>query len=105
MIRYAMCLVEIVDCQLPWTGVAAGGEVTRKVTSAARPNRQLQDCDSSLAALIRDCWHHTPHRRPDFTSIVGRLEEMAAGLAQDSAGGQAARGNSRPASPSHMGAE
>ena len=71
-------MVEVVDGRLPWTGVAAGGEVTRKVTSAARPNKQLQDCDSSLAALIRDCWHHTPNRRPDFTSIVGRLEEMAA---------------------------
>ena len=54
MNRYAMCLVEVVDCQLPWTGVAAGGEVTRKVTSAARPNKQLQIWDLRKVAAKAD---------------------------------------------------
>ena len=36
---YAMCLVELVDCKLPWSGVAMGAEVPHRVTTAARPER------------------------------------------------------------------
>ena len=78
---YAMCLVELVDCRLPWTGVATGAEVPHKVTRGMRPRKQLEGTaerpvDERLAALIRDCWAQESSTRPDFTRIVHRVEEM-----------------------------
>jgi len=78
---YAMCLVELVDCKLPWSGVATGAEVPHKVTRGQRPRRQLQGTaerpvDERLASLIRDCWTQESERRPDFTTVVYRVEEM-----------------------------
>ena len=73
---YAMCLVELVDCKLPWTGVAMGAEVPHRVTTAARPERQLKKCNAQLAELIRDCWEQTPAERPNFSTVVRRLEIM-----------------------------
>jgi serine/threonine protein kinase len=78
---YAMCLVELVDCKLPWAGVATGAEVPHKVTRGQRPRRQLEGTaerpvDGRLAALIRDCWAQESERRPDFTTVVLGLEEM-----------------------------
>ena len=31
---YAMCLVELVDCKLPWNGVALGGKYNKRSTVA-----------------------------------------------------------------------
>jgi serine/threonine protein kinase len=78
---YAMCLVELVDCRLPWAGTATGAEVPHKVTRGQRPRNQLagtaeRPVDGRLAQLIRDCWGQEPTRRPDFTTIILRLEEM-----------------------------
>ena len=78
---FAMCLVELVDCRLPWTGVATGAEVPHKVTRGMRPRRQLEGTaerpvDERLAALIRDCWAQESSTRPDFRRIVHRVEEM-----------------------------
>ena len=58
---YAMCLVELVDCRLPWSGTATGAEVPHKVTRGTRPLRQLagteaRPVDTGLGQLIRDCW-------------------------------------------------
>ena len=74
--RYAMCLVEVVDCKLPWTGVAMGAEVSHKVTTGARPTRQLENCYAELADLIMQCWEQRAGSRPDFPAIVLMLEGM-----------------------------
>jgi hypothetical protein len=82
---YAMCLVELVDCKLPWAreGMFSNGpaEVPLKVTRGDRPHKQLEGSaaaplDPRMASLIRDCWQQAPHQRPDFTTIALRLEEM-----------------------------
>ena len=109
---YAMCLVELVDCRLPWTGVATGAEVPHKVTRGMRPRRQLEGTaerpvDERLAALIRDCWAQESSTRPDFTRIVHRVEEMiGVPLARSSSCAglepvyeSAAAAGTRPASP------
>ena len=72
-----MCLVEVVDRKLPWTGVAMGAEVPHRVTTGVRPVRQLKKCNRTLADLIRECWEQTPAERPNFTTIVRRLEVMS----------------------------
>ena len=71
-----MCLVEVVDCNLPWTGVAMGAEVPHRVTTGARPTRQLKKCNKKLADMIRKCWEQRPAERPDFPKIVMELEVM-----------------------------
>ena len=79
---YAMCLLELVDCHMPWTGVAIGAAVPNKVTRGHRPTKQLKatterpDRDEGIAQLIQDCWAQDHWRRPDFTTIILRLEEM-----------------------------
>ena len=71
-----MCMVEVIDCKLPWTGVAMGAEVPHRVTTGVRPVRQLKTCNRTLADLIRECWEQRPEQRPDFGEIVLRTEAM-----------------------------
>ena len=73
---YAMCLIEITNFKLPWSGVAMGAEVPHRVTTGRRPTAQLRDCDATLAELITDCWNQLPAERPDFVEIVQRTEAM-----------------------------
>ena len=98
-----MCLVEVVDCKLPWTGVAMGAEVPHRVTTGARPTRQLKKCNRTLADLIRECWEQRPAERPDFGEIVLRTEAMLGirPTPRAAGGGRAARrsGGSRPLLP------
>ncbi|XP_053613186.1 tyrosine-protein kinase transmembrane receptor Ror [Plodia interpunctella] len=32
-------------------------------------------CPAAVYSLMRDCWHHTPLRRPNFQEIVARIQE------------------------------
>jgi serine/threonine protein kinase len=78
---YAMCLLELVNCKIPWSGVATGAEVPLKVTQGQRPTQQLagtaeRPVDARMAELIKDCWHEESSRRPNFTAVILRLEEM-----------------------------
>eukprot|EP01043_Picozoa_sp_COSAG02_P021262 COSAG02_NODE_1076_length_14725_cov_10.610215_7_plen_1187_part_00 len=78
---YAMCLLELVDCNLPWFGTATTGtEVPLKVTRGQRPSKQLKRSaarvDPRVENLICDCWAQDSSRRPDFTTIILRLEEI-----------------------------
>ena len=74
---YAMCLVELVDGRLPWSGLCSAAEVPHKVTRKTRPQHQLKRAEGSMAQLIKDCWHHNPSSRPTFKAICERLEEEA----------------------------
>ena len=97
-----MCMVEVVDGRLPWTGVATGAEVPHRVTTSARPVRQLKKCDAQLADLIRDCWEQRPEQRPDFSTVVERVEAMLGIRSAPRAGGSgrlARGGESRPLLP------
>ena len=73
---YAMCMVEMVDCKLPWAGSATGAEVPNRVTRGDRPERQLIDCEDDLRDLIQQCWSQSPQRRPEFGDVVSALEAM-----------------------------
>ena len=116
---YAMCLVELVDCKLPWNGVAIGAEVSHRVTKNDRPDRQLRKLmpesgaspsEFLLKDLIVSCWHVSPERRPAMAEIVTRLRAIQAGRPDQVAltmGGRAqpAVGESRPSSPPARGLE
>jgi hypothetical protein len=78
---YAMCLVELVDCKLPWSGIAMGAEVPHKVTRGERPLQQLSGTDDRpvnrrLVELIKSCWDAKASRRPDFTTIIQLLKDI-----------------------------
>ena len=76
-----------------------GAKVPHRVTTGARPTRQLKKCNRTLAALIRECWE----QRPDFGEIVLRTEAMLGirPTPRAAGGGRAARrsGGSRPLLP------
>ena len=94
---FAMCLVELVGCTLPWRGLCAGGpaEVPHRVTRGERPDAQLNSLDSGgavglgLKQLIDDCWHHFADQRPAFPEVVARVRELRRMEAAGSTGGGA----------------
>ena len=74
---FSMCVLELISCKLPWSGLARGAEVPNQVTGGVRPNKQLgSTVDPRMRQLLSDCWDQTPSKRPDFTSIILRLEAM-----------------------------
>jgi serine/threonine protein kinase len=101
---FAMCLVELVDCGLPWSRegmYATAAEVPMKVTRGMRPRKQLEGTEDSpldpqIVRLIRDCWSQKPDQRPDFTTVRHRLEEMM-GI-----GTKVKRGSGNPSSNSSV---
>eukprot|EP01047_Picozoa_sp_COSAG01_P075321 COSAG01_NODE_12870_length_1672_cov_2.572155_2_plen_84_part_00 len=68
-----LCLLEMVDCHLPWHGVATVPEVPLRVTSSSRPRQQLRKATAQMRKLIEDCWNQDPSSRPSFSEIVGQL--------------------------------
>ena len=52
---YAMCLVELIDCNLPWTGVCPAAAVVSRVTAGRRPLKQLEHdhVKEEIKALVR----------------------------------------------------
>ena len=75
---YAMCMLEVVDCELPWTSICSAGAVPLRVTRGDRPDLQLNraECCSELKKLIRDCWDSKPQSRPSFRTIKNRVSTM-----------------------------
>eukprot|EP00775_Hariotina_reticulata_P008219 gene8219-8411_t len=45
------------------------------MTGTLRPSTP-HDCDPDWLALMQDCWHGVPGKRPSFTDIITRLEGM-----------------------------
>jgi hypothetical protein len=75
---YAMCLLEVVDCQLPWSGCCAPRMVLHKVSQGERPEQQLERASAQLelAELIRRCWSAEAVARPAFAQIADELSEL-----------------------------
>jgi hypothetical protein len=73
-----MCVLELVDCQPPWTNCCAPGLVTTKVTGGEMHllERQLAQAEAPIAALARECWAQEPMERPKFSQIVAKLEVL-----------------------------
>ena len=75
---FAMCLVEMIDCKLPWYGHGGTAQVPLKVTQGERPTAQLRKAagEAELIALIKRCWDGQPRVRPSFTEIVNAVDAM-----------------------------
>ena len=69
---YAMCLVELVDCNLPWHNCARAHEVAVQVTRGKRPDKQLEHADSRMKDLIEQCWAPASQRL-SFAEVLERL--------------------------------
>ena len=64
-----------------------------RITRQQRPTKQIQGkCTKELQALVEECWHFNPTRRPAFSEVVQRVQEMRGGSS-------GAGGRSRVASP------
>ena len=62
---------------MQWSGIALGAEVPHRITRQQRPTKQIQGkCTRELQALVEECWHFNPTRRPAFSEIVRRVQEM-----------------------------
>merc|ERR1712093_444809 len=70
---YAMCLVELIDCNLPWAGTATSAEVPNRVTKNRRPDNQLRKATDQMESLISRCWQENWRQRPSFDEIVLEL--------------------------------
>ena len=83
---FAMCLVEMIDCKLPWYGHGGTAQVPLKVTQGERPTAQLRKAvaETELITLIKRCWDGQPRLRPDFSAIVDQVDAML--LSRKSAG-------------------
>ena len=104
---YAMCLVELVDRQLPWTGVAPPAAVPNCVVTKERPLKQLRELtrgstvQRALKELICRCWDPDPDLRPAFSEVKVELKRLRALHRQgDHVQGTEQLVKSRPASPS-----
>ena len=55
---YAMCLIELSHCTMPWQDTGAlPHEVPHRVVNNQRPVSQLREASEEMKQLIRDCWH------------------------------------------------
>jgi hypothetical protein len=68
-----MCLVEVIDRKLPWTGSGNPGIVPLKVSRGDRPTWQLRGASAPLAQLVRSCWRQQPRERPSFTQVKSSI--------------------------------
>ncbi|KAI5072155.1 hypothetical protein GOP47_0012261 [Adiantum capillus-veneris] len=72
---FGIVLWELLTGHVPfeeYTPVQAAFAVVHK---HARPPLPLS-CPSLLGHLLHQCWHIDPDKRPDFTKVIGVLEEM-----------------------------
>eukprot|EP01047_Picozoa_sp_COSAG01_P045944 COSAG01_NODE_4272_length_5193_cov_7.742638_6_plen_143_part_00 len=88
---YAMCLVEVVDRRLPWSGSGNPGIVPLKVSQGQRPEWQLRPAADrpELVELVRRCWDQEPCHRPDFSEVVRTVAGLRRRASNSSSGGVA----------------
>lgn len=72
---YSMCLVELVDRNLPWHNCARPHEVAVQVTRGKRPVGQLEHAEKGMKDLIQLCWREAS-QRPSFSQVLERLEQL-----------------------------
>lgn len=74
---FGMCLVELVDGNVPWHGYASSAEVPYKVAKPGqRPHKQLSSASPEIKMLIETCWIHDATSRPSFPEIVETLQQQ-----------------------------
>eukprot|EP01043_Picozoa_sp_COSAG02_P034635 COSAG02_NODE_2434_length_8868_cov_96.980388_3_plen_351_part_00 len=79
---FAMCLLELVARELPWSRIATAAEVPHRVITHQRPYVQLRAlidkgmAEEQLKTLVHQCWHPRPDKRPGFEEIAQRLCEL-----------------------------
>lgn len=71
---FAILLVEMMTGRQPFRGMTTPAMMI-SVIEGMRPGIP-QDCPTSIANLIKDCWEHDWTRRPSFSILVGRLIQL-----------------------------
>lgn len=77
---YAMVIFEVLTHQLPHSDRPALQAALSNATGKGERPRLPEGIPPSVKALIEACWHQTPHLRPSFAEIVGKVDAIAAGL-------------------------
>eukprot|EP00027_Filamoeba_sp_ATCC50430_P014226 CAMPEP_0168578836 /NCGR_PEP_ID=MMETSP0413-20121227/21545_1 /TAXON_ID=136452 /ORGANISM="Filamoeba nolandi, Strain NC-AS-23-1" /LENGTH=1106 /DNA_ID=CAMNT_0008612709 /DNA_START=22 /DNA_END=3339 /DNA_ORIENTATION=+ len=79
---YAMILYEIITRREPFEGLSLLFEIFREVVVEQKRPRLPSNTLPALRSLVEQCWHADPDYRPDFKTIVEKLEAI-----RDSLGG------------------
>jgi serine/threonine-protein kinase CTR1 len=74
---FGMLMWELAEATLPWPELETGPAAT-KTTKGERPklvigHRPNCTINPQFSALLDECWHQDPTKRPTFTEIVQRL--------------------------------
>ena len=72
---FAMILFEMVTNTMPFDGLNPVQIIKEVAIKAARPAIPLT-CHTGFKALINDCWHQEPQKRPTAAEVLARLEKM-----------------------------
>ncbi|KAL6126928.1 hypothetical protein ACLB2K_074973 [Fragaria x ananassa] len=73
---FGICLWEICSCQMPYSDYSKMSEVTSAVVYNNLRPQIPKSCPSSLAKVIKRCWHADPRKRPDMEEVVTMLEAI-----------------------------
>jgi serine/threonine protein kinase len=77
---FGLVLFELISREVPFRELAGGalaeGLIKEAVCSGRRPVIP-SSCPAPIAALIEECWHGQPRRRPSAVEIVHRLHLIA----------------------------
>ncbi|GMH02400.1 hypothetical protein Nepgr_004239 [Nepenthes gracilis] len=72
---FGICLWEIYCCDMPYPDLSFADISSAVVQQNLRPEIP-RCCPSSLASIMRKCWHSSPDRRPEMDEVVQLLEAI-----------------------------
>eukprot|EP01130_Rhizamoeba_saxonica_P014324 TRINITY_DN6250_c0_g1_i1.p1 TRINITY_DN6250_c0_g1~~TRINITY_DN6250_c0_g1_i1.p1 ORF type:complete len:590 (+),score=134.55 TRINITY_DN6250_c0_g1_i1:54-1823(+) len=72
---FGLIIYEIFTNKRPFKDIQDINELIDVVTRGIRPNITADDMISPLPELIKSCWDNNPRARPDFSTIVYRINE------------------------------
>ena len=80
---FGVIMFEVLTLRVPWDGVELR-DMWARVEAGKRPaftRGEASRAPPSFVALMSECWHGDPARRPRFAAILARLQRMAGGRA------------------------
>jgi len=78
---FSMILYEMVAHQKPFGGMDLDTLFSEVFISGARPPLSWK-WPTELRLLLKDCWHREPTRRPNFHTVLSRVEDLLEALSE-----------------------
>jgi len=73
---FGILIWEVMTTNIPWDGIGVAQIITGVLVKKRRPEIPA-DGDADLISLMQLCWEQDPLDRPDFDSVLTKLEAMA----------------------------